>query len=396
MVDDAAEPPVESPKASELRLRRQRKRKRVLLFLSYYDVRHHTGVARYAAEAGWSLDDAYTQLRGLPESWSGDGVISFHGPNPPIIDYLSTLTAPVVDIGSYDGYSEFARVRTDAMAISRLVADHFVQRGYKSICYVWLSDTAVKQRRQAAMFQAARERGLEFQECSVKNLPELLARSTYPLGLVGMNDAVAVRVLGVCEDVGVLVPEQVAILGIDNDEYRCIPASVPLSSVDANQERVGYEAARLLDRLMNQDPQAPRVVDVQPTGIVLRDSTDMLAVNDLQAAMALRYIIQNFRSPIGLRDVARVTDISLRRLQTRFKENMGRTILQEINGRRVQHAQKLLAQTGLKIRAVAYECGFGSAIKMIRIFKQYTGASPKRFRKQLRKSENTGCSADPG
>jgi LacI family transcriptional regulator len=181
----------------------------------------------------------------------------------------------------------------------------------------------------------------------------------------------------------VLVPEQVALMGVDNFEYRCAPACVPLSSIDPDQERVGYEAASMLDALMSGHMLAQRAIRIPPVGLVERDSTDMAAVEDVEVARALRFIVQNFHKDLGLRDVARATDISLRRLQTRFKAQLERTILQEINGRRVKHAQALLAQTGKKIHVVAGECGFGNSIKLIRVFRQYVGTSPKRYRKQV-------------
>jgi transcriptional regulator GlxA family with amidase domain len=110
----------------------------------------------------------------------------------------------------------------------------------------------------------------------------------------------------------------------------------------------------------------------------------MHAVADVQVARALRYIAQNYQNSLGLGDVARATGISLRRLQTRFKDQVGRTILSEINGRRVRRARELLAETGKKIRLVANESGFGSSVKLIRVFHQYVGTSPKRYRKQVR------------
>jgi LacI family transcriptional regulator len=113
----------------------------------------------------------------------------------------------------------------------------------------------------------------------------------------------------------------------------------------------------------------------------------MLAIEDVEVAKALRFVIARFKQNVGLRDVARATGISLRRLQTRFKERLGRTILQEINGRRVTHAQTLLKTTNKKIHTVATECGFGGSVKMIRVFKQYVGTSPKRYRKELRRAE---------
>lgn len=362
-------------------------RKRVLLVLQYYDYRHHAGVARYAAEAGWALEDAYTQIRSLPDAWEGDGIISFHGPSTQFVEWLKQSRVPVVDIGEHGELSDFPRVMTDNERIGQLAVEHFAQRGYRQVGFTWIVDNALRRRRSDATRAAAQALGLGFCDFPIDHIASLAAEKRFPLGLLAINDATAIRALRACEDAGILVPEQVAILGIDNFEYRCVPASVPLSSVDAAQERVGYEAAAMLDKLMRKQPVGQLQVRVPPEGVVVRESTDMLAVGDVQVAMALRYIIRNYRHHIGLRDVCKATQISLRRLQTRFKEQLGRTILQEINGRRVQLAQQLLATTNRKIRVVAAECGFGSSVKLIRVFKQYANTSPKRYRKQLRRAD---------
>jgi LacI family transcriptional regulator len=364
-------------------------RKRVLLVLQYYDYRHHSGVARYAAEAGWALEDAYTMIRTLPETWDGDGIVSFHGPSPTFIDWVTKAaqTVPVVDIGEYEEYSDLPRVTTDTDKIAHMAIEHFVEHGYRNVGFAWVFDNAFKAKRLAAARRAAADRGLNFFDVPLDQIPHLAQQRAFPIALLAANDATAVRALRACEDAGLLVPEQVAILGVDNFEYRCVPASVPLSSIDADQERLGYEAAAMLDRLMSGAPKPARMMEIPPVGIVKRDSTDMLAVADVEVAKALRYIIANFRRRVGLRDVARATGISLRRLQTRFKDQLGRTILQEINGRRIGHAQDLLKTTNKKIRVVAGECGFGGSVKLIRVFKQYCGTSPKRYRKQLREAE---------
>jgi LacI family transcriptional regulator len=359
-------------------------RKRVLLLLQYYDYRHHLGVARYALEAGWALEDAYTQVRSLPESWEGDGVISFHGPSQQFVDWLQQTKVPVVDMGEDCGISDFPRVQTDNQRIAELAVAHFADRGYKKVGFAWAFDTIIKHRRQEAMEAAAKARGLKFYDVPLERIALLGAEGAFPIGLLTPHDAIAVRALRACEDAGVLVPEQAALIGVDNFEYRCEPASVPLSSIDPDQERVGYEAAAMLDKLMSGKTLEQRAIRVPPIGIVQRDSTDMAAVADVEVARALRFIVQNFRTRLGLRDVARATDISLRRLQTRFKEHLDRTILQEINGRRVKHAQGLLAATRKKIHVVAGECGFGSSVKLIRVFRQYVGTSPKRYRKQVK------------
>jgi LacI family transcriptional regulator len=380
--------PAASAAARGAGVRRPGNRKRVLLVLQYYDYRHHSGVAKYAAQAGWALEDAYTMVRGLPETWDGDGIVSFHGPSDQFVDWLKQATVPVVDIGEYEDFSDFPRVTTDAHKIAQTAMEHFAERGYRNVGFTWLFDNVFKAKRLAAAKKAAEARGLNFYNLHIDQIAALPSRGgALPLALLAANDGTAIRALRACEDAGILVPEEVAILGVDNFEYRCLPASVPLSSIDADQERIGYEAAALLDRLMAGAPRPERIIEIPPVGVVLRDSTDMLAIEDVEVAKALRFVIARFKQNVGLRDVARATGISLRRLQTRFKEYLGRTILQEINGRRVAHAQTLLKTTNKKIHAVASECGFGGSVKMIRVFKQYVGTSPKRYRKELRRVE---------
>jgi LacI family transcriptional regulator len=358
-------------------------RKRVLLLLHYYDYRHHAGVARYAAQAGWALEDALTQANELPEQWAGDGVISFHGTSQPFVDWLKSRGAPVVDIGDDPGVSDVPRVTADNDAIASMAAEHFHAKGYKNVGFAWTLDGTAKRQRMQAVEAAVSARGMRFWDVPLDRIPLLRAQEAFPIALLAHNDATAVRALRACEDAGVLVPEQAILMGIDNFTYRCEPASVSLSSIDVDQERVGYEAAGMLDALMHAQQPERTLVRVPPVRIVERDSTDMIAVRDVEVARAMRFIALNSERRVGLRDVARATGISLRRLQTRFKEHLGRTILQEINGRRVKHAKELLRETAKKIRVVAGECGFGNSVKMIRVFKQYEGMSPKRFRRQI-------------
>jgi LacI family transcriptional regulator len=398
MTDDDRNVDVQVPARSlgmESRPPRGKRRKRVLLVLQYYDYRHHSGVAKYAAQAGWALEDAYTMIRGLPETWDGDGIVSFHGPSATFIDWLKKASAPVVDIGEYEDFSDFPRVTTDSHKIAQMAMEHFVERGYKNVGFAWAFDNAFKAKRLAAARKAAEARGLSFFDLHLDEIASLPQRGgALPMALLAANDGTAVRALRACEDAGILVPEQVAILGVDNFEHRCVPASIPLSSIDADQERLGYEAAAVLDRLMAGAPKPQRILEIAPVGIVLRDSTDMLAVQDLEVAKALRFVIANYKKRVGLRDVARATSLSLRRLQTRFKEQLGRTILQEINGRRVRLAQELLKGTNKKIRQVASECGFGGSVKLIRVFKQYAGTSPKRYRKEVRRAKMEDVAAE--
>jgi LacI family transcriptional regulator len=352
------------------------------LLLHHYDYRHHAGIARFAAQAGWALEDAFTQSNALPELWTGDGVISCHGHSQPFVDWIHRANVPVVDIGEDPGLSDFPRVAPDNPAIVALALDHFQARGYHNVGFTWAQENVVKRERMRAFAAGAHARGMRSWDVPLDRIARLRGDDALPIALLAANDAAAVRALRALDDARVLVPEQAILMGVDNFPYRCEPAAVPLSSIDPDAHRLGYQAAALLDRLMDGQALEQTTVLVPPLGIVERASTDMLAVRDVEVAKAVRYIALNARRQLGLREVVRSTDLSLRRLQSRFKEQLGRTILQEINGRRVKHAKELLRASAKKIRVIAGECGFGNAVKMIRVFKQYEGVSPKHYRQQ--------------
>jgi sugar O-acyltransferase (sialic acid O-acetyltransferase NeuD family) len=177
--------------------RRRGNRKRVLLVLHYYDYRHHSGVARYAAQAGWALEDAYTMIRSLPDSWDGDGIISFHGPSPQFIDWCKRAAerVPVVDIGEYEEYSDLPRVTTDTARIAEVAVEHFAARGYRNVGFTWAFDNPFKAKRLAAARRAAEARGLNFFDVPLDEIPTLGRRRALPIALLATNDAAAVRAL---------------------------------------------------------------------------------------------------------------------------------------------------------------------------------------------------------
>jgi LacI family transcriptional regulator len=366
------------------RSKSEQPRRHVLLACWYYDRDHHVGVARYAAEAGWVLEDTSSQVRALPQQWSGDGIISFHGRSEEYIRFLKNESkrVPVVDIGEYGHLTDFPRVRTDAVAIASMAVDYFAARGFRNVGFI---DSAQQQRRRDAMQQSADRAGLEFRLLSLNDLGKQAGKLPLPIGLTAATDGIAVQAMFAFEAANILVPEQVAVLGIDNDLCRCLPAPVMLSSIDTNREQLGYEAAAMLDRLMQGKPAPDRPLEVPPVGIVERESTNILAVDDLEVATALRFIFQNYHRAIGVTDVGDRANISLRRLQTRFQEKIGKTILDVLNARRVEHAQKMLAQTNLKIRQIAIDSGFGDVTRFIRAFRRYTGESPRQCRRQAGK-----------
>ena len=284
---------------------------------------------------------------------------------------------PVVDIGEYADLSDLPRVRTDAAAIARLAAEHFAARGFRDVGFV-MQGTAQNRRRDAMRAEAERL-GLRFTLLSLAQFKRQAESLPPAIGLLAATDGVAVNAMTQCEDLGLAVPGRVAVLGVDNDLCRCLPAPVTLSSIDPNMERVGYAAAALLDRLMHGHPRPAEPIEVPPHGIVERKSTDILGTDDPEVAAALRFIFGHFAEPITVADVGAQGRISLRSLQGRFNVALGRGILDVLNRRRVEEAQRLLVGPKLKLTEIAERSGLGDTVRLIRAFRRHTGTTPRLY-----------------
>jgi LacI family transcriptional regulator len=205
-----------------------------------------------------------------------------------------------------------------------------------------------------------------------------------PLAVFAANDQLAVDVLEACEQAGLSVPEQVAIVGAENYLLAVDAMRTPISSVDTNLEEQGYEGAALLDRLMNGERSPGEPIRVPASRVATRKSSDILAVNHHNVAKGLRFVWENFQRQIGVDDVAQAAGMSRRGLHQAFLEHLERTPGEEIRNARVEHAKKLLVETGNKVEAIAGLSGYQSANSFCVAFKKEVGASPVAFRKASR------------
>jgi LacI family transcriptional regulator len=206
-----------------------------------------------------------------------------------------------------------------------------------------------------------------------------------PLGIMVANDLWGFRVLDACRLAGVSVPDQVAVIGVDNDPL-CELVIPPLSTVDVNSEGIGFEAAAMLDRMMHGEtvPAGPTLL--APRGVITRRSSDVVASEDEEVNRAVRFIRERACCAVGLQvdDVLGYTGMSRATLQQRMKKLLGHTIHQEIQRARLSKAKELLAMSGMTIKQVARESGFASVQYMTRVFRAGTGETPARYR--LRRS----------
>jgi len=212
-------------------------------------------------------------------------------------------------------------------------------------------------------------------------LQKWLATLTPPVGLMACNDSRARHVLEACRAIGLRVPEDIAIVGVDNDDIMCELATTPLTSVEQGTHRIGYEAAALLDRLMQGTSSPPKTLAVQPEGLVVRQSTDVIAIDDPDVVTAVRYIRQNACQPINVHDVLNVVTVSRSTLETRFSKVLGRSVHAEIRRVQLGTATRLLATTNVPIKEVAKRIGTDSVQYFTTMIRGATGRTPGQIRR---------------
>jgi len=295
--------------------------------------------------------------------------------------------------------AELPSVLPDNAAVGKLAAEHLLELGYHNFAfYFWESKLHELQRsealRQQLNLRIHRFYKINFtprprvrhqpMETRMRILRRALRRLPRPLAIMAPLDDLGVEVMEACESLGLRVPADVGVLGVNNDALICDFTPVPLSSIDDNEYQIGYEGAALLDRIMQGKAPPRRPLLVQPRGVAVRKSTDLLDISrvpDRYVVRAVRFIAQHYQSSIRTDDVVAEAGICKRALQQRFAEHMGHTIHAHIVIKRIQHAKRLLRETDLKTKAIAAESGFGSRERFSRTFKQAVGMSPDAFRK---------------
>jgi LacI family transcriptional regulator len=334
----------------------------------------------------------------IPIGWRGDGIISFIGGRDDLAEFILSSGLPAVEISMVRNEIQLPRVEGDNEMIGRLAAEHFLERGFRHFAWAPFMDDVVNTERYRGFTNRLDEINLTCEllptadsrhdnpasrDWPVKRrkLIEALVGQPNPLAVFAYNDCVAADIIDACDDAGLLVPEAVAVLGVDNDTILCECVRVPLSSVCHDLEGMAYEAAALLDRMMNGEKPPTEVLRVQPKGLVTRRSTDIVAVDDLQLARALRFIRDQYADPLlGVEDVVAATDISRRLLEKAFRREMNRSLNEEIVRVRMDKVKDLLVTTNLKVVDVAAATGFSRPSHLFRTFRKFFGISPNSYR----------------
>jgi LacI family transcriptional regulator len=358
------------------------------------------GIGRYVREhRPWAL---FHEPRSLEESgprwlknWKGDGIIA-RVQNRQIADLVRQTRLPVVDVLGLVPEAGIPLVHVDDREIARLAAEHLRERGFRHFGYYGLADEnwSVRRRdyfrnwlgsagRQLAVCEQPRhDRSQASWENRENELARWICSLPKPVGVMVCSDQRGLDFLEACRRARVTVPDAVAVVGVDNDEALCEIAHPPLSSVWPAHNQVGYEAAALLDRLMQggRPPTAP--ILIAPSGVKTRQSTDVLAIADPNISQALRVIREQGCLGIGVDDVSAAAGLSRSVLQRRFRKILGKTVHQEILNIRLQRACTLLTETALPLIEVAEQAGFTHQEYLGVVFRTRFGKTPAQFRRE--------------
>ena len=321
-----------------------------------------------------------------------DGVITI------VADEASAARAarfgkPVVNVSSMGSDLPFPSVLTDNVAIGRLAAEHLLAQGYAAYACHMESRVAYSVERLHGFRERLKEAGKAVDvfdsspECGSPSDPAGLRAATAawlaglrkPTGLLSHNDARACGILALCRDGGIRVPEEVGILGVDDDEFLDVSCRPTLSSVDNAPSLVGYRAAEML-ALILAGGEASATVRVAPRRVVERQSTQAALTDDPLLTEAVRYIRRHATDPIGVDDVVREVALSRRSLERRFRQRLDRSPAEEILRVRVERAKGLLGDSDLPVSAVAEAVGYGQSRNFATAFQREVGMEPRAYR----------------
>ncbi|MBI1375568.1 MAG: AraC family transcriptional regulator [Phycisphaera sp.] len=364
-------------------------------------VRTHDAWSIYHQER-MLADDAPRWMRG----WDGDGIIA-RLESPKLIRSLRKLDVPIVDVRGMHEIENIPIVDVNEKAVSDLAANHLRERGFEHFAFCGFNGVKYSDRRRDCFVQRLKASGHDvhvfhgrsFTEDAMtptfeapgerqwKAIADWLKSLPRPVGVMACNDVRAQQILEVCRDMGVAIPDEIAVIGVDNDLELCQLCDPPLSSIELDTERIGYTAAATLDRLMRGEAPEEAVTLIDPIAAVTRQSTDVLAIADPEIAQAVRYIREHACDGLTVEQVLSHLTLSRSTLERRFNELIGRSPKAEILRVQIDKAKLLLSETDFKLARIAELAGFKHAEYLNSLFKRKVGVTPGQYRSRYRIGE---------
>jgi len=323
-----------------------------------------------------------------------DGIIG-HTADQKLASLSTDLEIPTVICGIKTPASSTCRIDTDSAAIGDMAANYFLGRGFQQFAFCGLDDMYWSRDRCHAFEKCLAQSGYDLSIYKQKktvarkkqNEPQAIAEwlksLPKPVALMTCNDDRSKDVLAACGLAGIQVPDEVAVLGVDNDDLICTMSFPGLSSIALDTEKAGYEAAQLLDKLMTGKTinRTQATIRIAPQYVVTRQSTDVLAIQDHRVAAAVRFIREHRNKRIQVNDVAEAAGVSRRMLQLRFSTVLGHSVHEEIRRTRIEQMARMLVDTDLSVSQIAHLLGYSYVRNIARWFQKQKKMSPAAYRR---------------
>lgn len=309
------------------------------------------------------------------------------------------LGKPVVISGHLTKrYDAAINIVEDAAATGQMAAEHLLSKGLINFAFCGYDDMFWSQERGEGFCHKIKESGksvLVYQQSKKRHdriwehekplLAQWLHALPKPVGLMCCIDERSDQVAEICKIEGIHVPEEVAIVGVDNDDMICDLSTPPLSSVAFNADSVGYLAAKLLDQVIKTGEMPDNTeISVSPAYVVQRQSSEINAIDDPVVAEAMAYITENASEPICVEDVLQEVIVPRRTLERKFHALLGNSIYKEIQNERLKRVERMLLETNMTIGEIAHALNFSDPNELSRFFSRLRKVSPASFRKKLK------------
>ena len=358
----------------------------------YYEHGIARGVIRYVKkQQDWKLYGygwMFQPLENL-KHWQGDGIIA-RIESVSEAEQMKTIGLPVVDVAGAYTVRGFYQVNNDDYLTGEKAAEYLSGRGFSQFAYCGVSGAGWSDCRREGFIRALGCTGLPVFEQALTwweqlehsdDLYSWLSDLPKPLAIFACNDTAGVKISIICRELGIGVPEEISILGVDNEDILCELSTPTLSSISLDCEKIGYEAAAQIHNIINAN-SIQHKLSVAPGKIIERETTSVFVCDDPAVEKAVRYIQSHAIEGISVQDTADAVFVSRRSLEKKFNRTVGKSVYSLITETRIQHAKSLLSSTGKTVEAVAQESGFSTLQRFYTMFNRITGSTPGEYRRR--------------
>lgn len=362
------------------------------------------GITRYSKEHGpWifcKMPLFYRETLGMEgivnfaTEWEADGIIAQLYND---LDIKKLLNAGIFVIAEdfKERFSDIPNITGGYIEAGEMGAKYFLEKGFKNFAFYGFKNIVWSRERAVGYERYLNAQGFEVQHFDQEQAPtrelwyykpsalsQWLQSLPKPVAIMACDDERGQHITEACKHANIQIPEEIAVLGVDNDVMTCNLSDPPLSSINLDIQKGGYEAARLMDTMIRAKKQLKQNIIVGPTQVITRQSTDIASTNDKYIAKALKFIHQNIDNSINVADVIKEVPLSRRALENRFKETTGIGVYKYIYNLQIQKFAERLLSTDKSIFEIALEAGFDNSKNISRQFKQVKGCTPIEYRKK--------------